>query len=200
MENIARSITLNVDETGTLDYGQNDHNNLVYNTLETHLVPTQLLILKDPKESEDIISIDGSQSEMDVVYQKDTTFFDIALPLATTSPQYDDNLTLSNHPSQAFPTTYIQTYTHTSYASLNSVNNNTTLNVTITQTCDHMTSTNANDVIDVAAVIDQVVTSRSASETLNDSLHIPKLQSIVNLPLNDLHHRLNALHHQPTSE
>ena len=45
VENIARSITLNVDETGTLDYSQNDHNNLVYNTLETHLVPTQLPIL-----------------------------------------------------------------------------------------------------------------------------------------------------------
>ncbi len=45
VEHIARSITLNVDETGTIDYGQNDHNNLVLNTLETHLVPSKKAIL-----------------------------------------------------------------------------------------------------------------------------------------------------------
>ncbi len=38
VENITRSVTLTVDETGTLDYDQHDHNNLVFNTLETHLV------------------------------------------------------------------------------------------------------------------------------------------------------------------
>ena len=38
VEFITRSITLTVNETGTLDYGQNDHNNIVFNTLEHHLV------------------------------------------------------------------------------------------------------------------------------------------------------------------
>ena len=41
VELIARSITLIIDETGTLDYGQKDHNNIVYNTLKTHLVKPQ---------------------------------------------------------------------------------------------------------------------------------------------------------------
>ncbi len=41
VENIARSITLTVNETGILDYGQKDYNNLVFNTLETHLLMTQ---------------------------------------------------------------------------------------------------------------------------------------------------------------
>src|SRR6266498_1098238 len=50
VETIACNITLNVDETGTLDYGQTDHNNLVLNTLETHLVPTKQAILQAPKE------------------------------------------------------------------------------------------------------------------------------------------------------
>ncbi len=38
VETIARSITLTIDETGILDYGQKDHNNLIFNTLETHLL------------------------------------------------------------------------------------------------------------------------------------------------------------------
>ena len=37
VEKIARSITLTVDETGTTDYGQIEHNNHVLSTLETHL-------------------------------------------------------------------------------------------------------------------------------------------------------------------
>ena len=47
VEHIARSITLNVDETGTIDYGQNDHNNIVLNTLKTHLVTSQQAVLND---------------------------------------------------------------------------------------------------------------------------------------------------------
>ena len=38
IENIAHSITLTVDETGILDYGQKDYNNLVFNTLKMHLL------------------------------------------------------------------------------------------------------------------------------------------------------------------
>jgi len=62
-----RSITLNVDETGTLDYGQNDHNNLVFNTLETHLVSSQHAILQDIQERDDIISFNNNNSEMNVI-------------------------------------------------------------------------------------------------------------------------------------
>src|SRR6266508_5725512 len=47
VEHIARSITLTVDETGTLDYGQKEHNNLVFNTLETHLLIQQDAELHD---------------------------------------------------------------------------------------------------------------------------------------------------------
>ncbi len=47
VEKIARSITLTVDETGTTDYGQIDHNNHVLNTLETHLGSSQDVVLQD---------------------------------------------------------------------------------------------------------------------------------------------------------
>src|SRR6266540_210430 len=82
VENIARSITLNVDETGTLDYGQNDHNNIIYNTIKTHLASPQHDILHNSQEQDDIISLEGSNPDMDLVYQKDTTFNDIAQHLA----------------------------------------------------------------------------------------------------------------------
>src|SRR6266498_4698803 len=67
VENIARSITLMVDEIGTIDYGQKDHNNLVFNTLETHLINPQYNLLKDKQESDDIISIDDSTPDMNLV-------------------------------------------------------------------------------------------------------------------------------------
>ncbi len=99
-----------------------------------------------------------------------------------------------------FPTKETRKYNNHNYASQNEINNNQTFNAPVTQTSDHIISKNANDVLDIAAVIDQVVTSRSVPETLNDSLHAPKRQSIVNLPSNDLRHRLNALRHKPTSD
>src|SRR6266540_5318052 len=68
VENIARSITLTVDETGVLDYGQKDHNNLIYNTLETHLLKPQPLNTPQNNEREDIISLDRSAPDMDLVY------------------------------------------------------------------------------------------------------------------------------------
>src|SRR6266498_2864035 len=77
IENIAHSITLTVDETGTLDYGQNDHNNIMYNTIETHLTSPQYAILHNSQEQDDIISLEGSNPDMNLVYQKDTTFNDI---------------------------------------------------------------------------------------------------------------------------
>ncbi len=72
--------------------------------------------------------------------------------------------------------------------------------MTVTQITNHVTSSNANDVVDFAKVVDQVVTSREELMKLCDSIHAPKRQSVVNLPLKDLHHHLNALQYKPTSE
>src|SRR6266498_5656124 len=63
-----------------------------------------------------------------------------------------------------------------------------------------MTIQNAYDVVDVANVVDQVVISHSELMNLSDSIYAPKRPSVVNLPPKDLHHRLNALRHKPTSD
>ncbi len=72
--------------------------------------------------------------------------------------------------------------------------------MTVTQNTEHMTASNANDIIDVAHVVAQVVTSRGEPMTLCDSIHAPKGKSIVSLPSKDLRHHLNALRHKPASE
>jgi len=83
VENIARSITLTVDETGTLDYGQQEHNTIVYNILETHLSTQQLNLSSNhhQKASDDVISLGSSEpaSDMELVYQPKNTFKDLAL-------------------------------------------------------------------------------------------------------------------------
>ena len=61
----------------------------------------------------------------------------------------------------------------------------------------HVTPQNANDVIDVAHLVDQVVTSRGEQQTLNDSIHAPNRPSVISLAPNDLRHRLNKLRHKP---
>src|SRR6266498_2987313 len=81
VENIARSITLTVDETGTLDYGQKDQNNFIYNTLETHLRTPHDEFLQDTPQHDDIISLEGSNPDMDLTYQNDPTCTDIAQQL-----------------------------------------------------------------------------------------------------------------------
>ena len=51
---------------------------MVYNTLETHLLKTPQLISPRTNESDDIISLDDSASDIDLVYQHTTTFENIA--------------------------------------------------------------------------------------------------------------------------
>ncbi len=68
VETITQSITLTVDETGILNYSQRDHNNLVYNTLETHLLKPQHKMSQDKLASDDIISLDGSTLDIDLAY------------------------------------------------------------------------------------------------------------------------------------
>jgi len=55
---------------------------MVFNTFETHLLPSQKAILQNTQEQENIISLAGSNFEMDMSYQTDTTFSDIAQQLA----------------------------------------------------------------------------------------------------------------------
>ncbi len=199
VENIARNITLNVDETGTLDYGQQEHNNLVLNTLETHLIASHHAILQNTTEQEDIISLDGSQTEMDILYQKDTTFNDIATQLTHPTPSstpVNSNNNTHNCPSNT--STPPANHTRNNASQQNGDNNNH-LDVTVTQKLDQVMTPNANDVVDVAHLVDQVVMSRGQPKSLRDSIHAPKGASVVNLPPNDLRHRLNKLRHKPTS-
>ncbi len=83
---------LTVDETGTLDYGQKDQNNLVLNTLETHLQIPQDAILQDTQTQDDIISLEGSNPDMDLIYQSDTTFNDIAQQLSHPTIQNEETV------------------------------------------------------------------------------------------------------------
>src|SRR6266542_2933690 len=109
---------------------------------------------------------------MDVTYQQDTTFTDIALQLATPTPQ-NDNININN-PS------YVRTQhapepqpkQHLSDTSHNSVHNKIYSDVTVIQNNDHVITPNANDVVDVANLVDHVVTSRGMPKTLRDSIHV----------------------------
>ena len=60
------------------------------------------------------------------------------------------------------------------------------LSVTVTQISEPVTDQNASDVIDVAQIVDQVVSSRGAHKNLSDSMHASKRPSIINLPPKDL--------------
>ncbi len=92
VKNIAHLIMLTVDEMGILDYGQKDQNNFILNTLETHLLSPQNMILQEKQEHEDIISIDDSNPDIDLVYQNNTTFNDIAQHISQpTSQTLDKN-------------------------------------------------------------------------------------------------------------
>jgi len=194
VEKIARSITLTVDETGILDYGQKDHNNIVLNTLETHLVSSQYDMLhQDHDQDEDVISLDGSNTDMDVVYQKNTTFQDNVsqlTPLTTSMDTKEVNDTQTSRTLTA-PTSTQQTKPLNASKSTDS--NNSLQDATVTLAQNHLINQNANDVVDVAQVVDQVVTSLGKPMNLSNSIHAPKRQSIVNLPPKNLRHRLNAL-------
>ncbi len=65
---------------------------------------------------------------------------------------------------------------------------------------DHVYQISTNDVVDVADLVNQIVASRGTQMNLNDSIHAPNHQSVVNLPPKNLRHWLNQLRHKPTSE
>src|SRR6266498_1136041 len=157
IESIARSITLTVDETGILDYGQNDHNNVVFNTLETHLLKSSQPQLPEQPEQEDIISVDGSSPDMDLVYQTDTTFEDLAPSLLPIT--HNNNISLINtSPSSSFPISK-QLPTTKRDASFNNERHNKLQNATVAQHHQHVIPQNTNDVVDAARLIDHVITS-----------------------------------------
>jgi len=197
VETIAHSIILTVDETGTIDYGQRDHNNLVLNTLETHLLLSHQAILHDTPDEDDIVSLDNSSADMDVVYQKDITFTDIALKLAPITSQKGNKADTKTAPTDTNHPHYVSYTQQKTDVSKKPHHYNTPSDVTVTQITDHMISSNTNDVVDVSAVVDQVVASRGEPKKLSDSIHAPKGSSIVSLPPNDLCHRINALRHKP---
>jgi len=168
-----------VDETGTLDYGQTIHNNIVINSLEHHCVTAQPATLQGVQDQDDIISLDDNSSEMDLIYQQTTSFPDIAQQLASSSAQHLSAQDNTNSTSTLTSTA------HTSHvASQNNNQQNKVPDATVTQNQDHVSSQIANDVVelDVTHVVSQVAISRGAPQKLNDSIHALKGKSIVNLP------------------
>ena len=75
----------------------------MFNILETHLVSPQRKVFQKNQEQDDIISLDGSNSEIEVVYQKDTTFTDIAFQIATPNLITMSTHTLRYNLLQTFP-------------------------------------------------------------------------------------------------
>ena len=186
VEKIARSITLTVDETGILDYGQKDHNNVVLNTLETHLVSSQYDMLhQDHDQEEDVISLDGSNTNMDVVYQKNTTFHDIVSQLNPPTTSMDTKEVNNIQTSRTLSTSTSPQQTKPLNTSNSTDPKNSLQDVTVTPAQNHMINQNANDAVDVAQVVDQIVTSLGKPMNLSNSIHAPKRQSIVNLPPKD---------------
>ncbi len=158
IKTIARSITLTVDETGTLDYGQKDYNNLVFNTLETHLLKPQNNESNDQQECADIISLDGSIQDMDLVYQPSTTFDDIATSLHTQHPTVDNYIQdphINSHRQSDK-----QVLAHTTDASPITELHNKPSDATVTHYPQHVTNKNASDVSDVAQIVDKIVILR----------------------------------------
>src|SRR6266540_5452273 len=133
---------LTVDETGTLDYGQKDQNNLVLNTLETHLLTSQDVILQDTQTQDDIISLEGSNPNMNLVYQSDTTFNDIAQQLSHPITQNEETVYPNLQCSNNSKTQKIITHTQPPDTSLNKQQQNNLSHVTITQPSDHVTVPN----------------------------------------------------------
>ena len=134
---------------------------------------------------------------MDVAYQKDTTFTDIASQLAYSSPQKNDKAVNSQQPSHKSLTPSPQLQTQSQNASQICNLNNNIPDAIIIPISDYVTSPNANNAIDISKVVDRVITSREELMKLSDSIHAPQGPSLVSLPPNDLRHRLNALHHKP---
>jgi len=54
---------------------------------------------------------------------------------------------------------------------LNHEHHNNISDVTVTHHTDHVTLQNANDIVDIAKLVDQVVASRDAQMNLYDSIH-----------------------------
>src|SRR6266498_2963990 len=108
---------------------------------------------------------------MDMVYQKDTTFTDIAAQIATTSDQNHINTIQHTQMSHTLLFSELKSQTQTPYASSIKTYLNNNSDVTVIPNHLHVTSNNANDVVDVAQVIDQVITSQGELMKLCDSIH-----------------------------
>src|SRR6266540_4326921 len=137
---------------------------------------------------------------MEVVYQRNTSFIDIAQQIATPQLQRDAHTHVKIHlPPNSLMTPHVNT-SQQHYASPNIDHNNNNSDATVTQNKEHVIIPNADDAIDLAKVVDQVVSSQGEVRNLMASMHAPKRPSIINLPPKDLRHKLNALRHKPTDE
>jgi len=58
-----------------------------------------------------------------------------------------------------------------------------TLDVIVTPNVKHVTDSNVTDVIDIAGLVDHLISSYDVKQNLYNSMHAPPLTSIVNLPL-----------------
>jgi len=95
IENIACSITIIIDETGVIDYDQQQQHNIVYNTLETKLSPVSSEP-DQPTTNKDIII--GSKDNMDILHNNDDSHPDFISrqhltlpPLNFSSSKYNNN-------------------------------------------------------------------------------------------------------------
>src|SRR6266542_980316 len=150
IENIARSITLITDETGILNYSQQDQNNIILNTLFTHLTPDVPLEFSETEDKEDVILVISSNQDMDFLYQNDTSFF--KLP-------YRHTLSMQ-HLSKATSTPVFKAHNinlHHNNEILNKLNTTSSnqlqtqqLDVTVIQNQIHVMPLNTNDISSVA--------------------------------------------------
>ncbi len=60
----------------------------------------------------------------------------------------------------------------------------------------HVIPTNANDVYNIAEVVDHVITIQDPKQFLQDSIHAPKQSAIIDLSSYDLRYKINSLHHR----
>jgi len=111
---------------------------------------------------------------MDLVYQSDTTFFDITPQLVHSPPNKKEPNYNQQQSSSNARTNNNKTNAQLINASFSNQHTNNLKHVTVTQNLDHVLISNANDAIDVAQIVDQVVASHGDQKNLYDSMHAPR--------------------------
>jgi len=175
-----------MDETGVLDYGQQPQHHILINTLETKLAQ----VVSEPSDlsqpNEDIISLDGSETNMDILNEEEDS--------SHGNLHNNNYLSLPSHHTRSSNNvneTNDQVLQHASHS---------TKDASSLYHPHHVITSNASHVISAADVINHVIEQHGVKETLNDSIHAPKPTPIINLPPRDLRYKLNKIRHDKTSE